>query len=130
MENFDKIKVFITKCIRREYPNSKVTFNNDDDKCRLSVQIFKESTLAKANCVDKIQDILKLCNIKNNISISVNGQSALLIRLKCVSEGLGTLRMFRNGDVAPVYDVYELPTPIIDGIYRDPIACNTDPICQ
>lgn len=131
MENFDKIKVFITKCIRREYPNDNIVLINDNGVYNLEVVLLKNNSIKELNiCIDFLDEVLKLCNLKTLINIKVNGLSGIHIRLKLISEGLGAVRMFRNGDVVPVYDVYELPTPIIDGIYRDPIACNTDPICQ
>ena len=128
MENFDKIKVFITKCIKREYPNDNIVFINDNGDYKLEVELLNDKSTKEQNkCVDFIEEVLKLCNLKTQINIKVNGLSRMLIRLNLISEGLGALRMFRNGDVAPVYggyDVGELP------IHRDPIACNTDPICQ
>jgi len=134
MENFDKIKVFIAKCIKREYPNDNIVLTNDNGVCNLEVELLNNKSSKEQNkCVDFIEEVLKLCNLKTHINIRVNGLSRMLIRINLISEGLGTLRMFRNGDAIPVYggyDVGELPTPIIDGIYRNPIACNTDPICQ
>ena len=134
MENFDKIKVFITKCIKREYPNDNVVFINDNGNYKLEVELVNDKSTKEQNkCVDFIVEVLKLCNLKTHINVRVNGLSGMLIRINLVSEDLGALRMFRNGDIIPVYggyDVGELSTPIIDGIYRNPIACNTDPICQ
>lgn len=128
MENFDKIKVFITKCIKREYPNDNIVFINDNGDYKLEVELLNDKSTKEQNkCVDFIEEVLKLCNLKTHINVRVNGLSRMLIRLNLISEGLGALRMFRNGDVTPVYggyDVGEFP------IYRDPIACNTDPICQ
>jgi hypothetical protein len=119
MENFDKIKVFITKCIKRKYDNSKITFTNDNNIYQLDIRILTNSPTKQLECVCDIEEVLKLCHIKEDIKIRVNDRNRLFIHIDVISENLGKIKK-----------KLDLSTPVITTIQNSSygIHCNTDPI--
>lgn len=109
MENFDKIKEVVIKCIKRSYPDCQVTFIKVD-VYKLNVHLFQTSKNEQLRCCEIIDDILKLCHIKTYINITVNYRSRLLIKLDSISEELSAMRNEINNLDVPTY--------------------NTDPICR
>jgi hypothetical protein len=121
MENFDKIKEVVIKCIKREYDNCTAKFTYDGKIYRLDVHIFKTSPSAQLKCVQIIEQILQLCHIKEPINISVNGRSRLVIQMDVICENLNAMRNSFN-------EQYEIPDPrMINSTYGGYIH-NTDPI--
>ena len=133
MENFDKIKEVVIKCIKRSYPDCRVTFISED-VYKLNVHIFQTSKNEQLRCCDVIEYILKLCHIKTYVNIKVNGRSRMLIKLDSITEELSAMRNEINNLVIPTYNIdpYEIPTPMlmINSTYGGYVqVCNTDPIC-
>lgn len=105
MENFDKISKVVIKCIKRKYDNSNITFTNNNNTYKLDVRIFTNSPTKQLECVCDIEEILKLCHIKEDIKIRVNDRNRLFLYIDIISENLGKINKK------------------LDGIH-----CNTDPI--
>ena len=95
MENFDKMKTVVVKCIKRHYPDCHITFTNDDKIYKLNVIISQTSKKEHLRCCEIINSVIKLCYIKSHINIRVNGLSQLFINLEVMKEDL---RMLRNTD--------------------------------
>lgn len=126
MENFDKIKEVVIKCIKRHYPDCQVTLI-DGNTYELNVHIFQTSLKEQLRCCEIIDDILKLCHIKTYFNIKVNGRSRMLIKLDSMTEQLQNLQLFSEPSESGFNRFeYEIPTPMIDGVYQ--LRCNTDPI--
>ena len=119
MENFDKIREVVIKCIKRKYDNSKITFTNDNNIYQLDIRIFSNSPTKQLECVCYVEEILKLCHIKEDIKIRVNDRNRLFIHIDVISENLVKFRK-----------KLDLPTPVITAIQNSSygIHCNTDPI--
>jgi hypothetical protein len=132
MENFDKIREVVIKCIKRSYPDCQVTFIMVD-VYKLNVHLFQTSKSEQLRCCEIIDDILKLCHIKTYINVTVNCRSRLLIKLDSITEELSAMRNEINNLEIPTYNIdpYEIPTPmIINSTYGGYVqVCNTDPIC-
>ncbi len=129
MENFDKIREVVIKCIKRSYPDCQVTFIGED-VYKLNVHIFQTSKNEQLKCCEIIEDVLKLCHIKDYINIRVNGRSKLLIKLDSITEELSVMRTENNNYIVN-FNPYEIPTPmLINSTYGGYVqVCNTDPIC-
>ena len=93
MENFDKIREVVVKCIKRKYPDCHITFTDDDKIYKLNVIISQTSKKEHLRCCEIINSVIKLCYIKSLINIRVNGLSQLFINLEVMKEDL---RMLRN----------------------------------
>lgn len=92
MENFDKMKTVVVKCIKRHYPDCHITFTDYNKIYKLDVILSLTSKKEHLKCCEIINTIIKLCYIKQHINIRVNGLSELFINLEIMKQDLQILR--------------------------------------